>query len=101
MTGQVTKSKEQMMSEEAFNALLEWLHSDREQAGKIYEDVRNRLIRFAQNRDCPFFEECADETIHRVAQIIYGGKKISIEKSLYSYFYAVAANVLKEFERDK
>jgi len=37
-------NKDWFLSQEAFDALLKWLDSDREQAAMKYEDIRKRLI---------------------------------------------------------
>ena len=37
--------KNWVLTEDAFEALLEWLHPNREEAGQKYEDIRLRLIK--------------------------------------------------------
>lgn len=54
------------ITEEAFNKFLSWLHSDREKAGKKYEDIRRHLIIILTCRGCTEAEDLADETINRV-----------------------------------
>ena len=58
--------KDWFLSQEAFDALLKWLDSDREQAAMKYEDIRKRLIKIFTGRDCVEAEDLADETINRV-----------------------------------
>lgn len=84
----------------SFDRLLAWLHSDREQAGRKYEDIRRRLIKLFACRGCHEAEDLADETINRVAR-----KTEEITES-YSgdpalYFYGVANKVHHEYLRKK
>jgi RNA polymerase sigma factor (sigma-70 family) len=81
-----------------FDELLSWLHSDREQAGRKYEDIRRRLIRVFIHRGCTTAEDLADETITRVT------RKVQEVKATYNpgddpalYFYGVARNVYREY----
>ena len=57
--------KDWFLSQEAFDALLKWLDSDREQAAMKYEEIRKRLLRSLPD-DCVEAEDLADETINRV-----------------------------------
>lgn len=81
-----------------FDELLGWLHADRDQAGRKYEDIRRRLIRIFVHRGCVTAEDLADETITRVA------KKVREVRANYNpgddpalYFYGVARNVYREY----
>jgi DNA-directed RNA polymerase specialized sigma24 family protein len=58
--------KDWQLTEDVFNKFLSWLHTDREEAGKKYEDIRRRLIIILTCRGCTEAEELADETINRV-----------------------------------
>ncbi len=85
---------------EAFERLLEWLHRDRNEAGRIYEQIRRRLIKVFTSRCCDCPEELADETIDRVVRKVeqvtrgYQGDPVL-------YFYGVARNVFREYHRIK
>jgi DNA-directed RNA polymerase specialized sigma24 family protein len=81
------------LSQEAFDALLACLDSDREQAGSEYEQLRKKLLKFFGWRGCPSPEDYADETFNRVARRIQEGVKI---KSLQSYLLGTARFVLQE-----
>ena len=61
-------NKNWSLSQEAFDALLDWLDSDREQAGIKYEQIRSRLIKIFTGRGCVDPEDLADETINRVTR---------------------------------
>ncbi len=81
---------------EAFDKFLSWLHPDREEAGKKYEDIRRHLIIILNCRGCDAAEELADETINRVirrAQQMadtYRGEPAP-------YFITVANNLFLEY----
>jgi RNA polymerase sigma factor (sigma-70 family) len=95
-----SQKREWELNPEAFEKLLAWLNSDRDQAGKKYEDIRRRLIFILTCRGCTCPEDLADDTINRVARKLpelndsYKG-----DPSLY--FYGVARNVHREYVRKK
>ena len=86
------------MTEEEFNAFLDWLDPDRNRAGEKYEIIRHRLIRIFISRGCNNPEEMADETINRVIL-----KLPEIRESYVGdpalYFYGVAHKVYLEYRR--
>jgi len=92
--------KSWVLTQESFDALLDWLDPHREQAGQKYEDIRRRLIKLFTCRGCPDPEELADETINRVI------KKLKEIESGFTgdktrYFYGVANKVHLEYLRRK
>lgn len=93
-------NKNWSLSQEAFDALLDWLGSDREQAGIKYEQIRSRLIKIFTGRGCVDPEELADETINRVTS-----KLEEIQKEFTGdrarYFFGVANKVYLEYLRRK
>jgi DNA-directed RNA polymerase specialized sigma24 family protein len=87
-----------MKDQDDFNALLAWLDADREEAGKKYENIRLRLVKFFACRGRHDAEELADETIKRVtlkapalAQEYVGDPAL--------YFYGVARMLVLEVFR--
>jgi RNA polymerase sigma factor (sigma-70 family) len=50
-----------------FEALLKLFSDNREEAGKFYEALRRRLVRFFLSKKCDHAEQLADETLNRVA----------------------------------
>lgn len=84
-----------MLNQEDFDRLLEWLHPNREEAGRKYEIIHTRLIKFFMCRGCTQAEEMADETINRVCrkakEIIPG---YTGDPALY--FYGVAKKIYLE-----
>jgi DNA-directed RNA polymerase specialized sigma24 family protein len=55
------------LTQQSFDALLKWLHPERERAGEIYEEIRSSLVRGFLAHGCGAADELADETINRVA----------------------------------
>jgi len=81
-----------------FERLLQWLHSDRERAGQIYEEIRRKLIRFFTCRACTDPDSLTDVVIDRVNNAItrpdfeFGGEPIL-------FFYGFARNICLEHQR--
>jgi DNA-directed RNA polymerase specialized sigma24 family protein len=93
-------NKDWELSKEAFDALLDWLDSDRERAAVKYEQIRRSLIKIFTGRGCVEPEDLADETINRVTS-----KLKEIEKDFSGdrarYFFGVANKVHLEHLRKK
>jgi len=93
-----SRRKESSLTPEGFNNLLNWLHEDREEAGKIYEEIRSKLIKSFISHGCTIGEELADETINRVTR-----KLPEIVETYVGdprrYFFGVAYRVLLESQR--
>jgi DNA-directed RNA polymerase specialized sigma24 family protein len=79
-----------------FARLLNRLHADVEQAGQEYERLRRTLVKFFDWRGVPTPEECADETIDRLARKL----EDTIVDDLRSYAYGIARLVLMERRRE-
>src|SRR6266480_2066351 len=92
--------KDWILTQELFDELLSWLNSDREQAGREYEDIRHRLIKLFTCRLCLEPEDLADETINRVANKLLEIKE-KFEGPPAPYFYAVAGKIHLEYLRRK
>ena len=93
-------NKNWVLTQESFDALLDWLDPQREQAGQKYEDIRSSLIKIFTSRGCFEPEDLADETINRVTR-----KLKQIEADFTGdparYFYGVANKVHLEYLRRK
>lgn len=70
-------------------------HAPAHEAERVFQNLRLRLIRFFESQACPLAEDCADETIQRVAHKFGAGLKIEAEDP-YIYFRGVARFVLQE-----
>jgi RNA polymerase sigma factor (sigma-70 family) len=93
-------NKNWVLSQESFDALLDWLDSDRERAGIKYEEIRQRLIKIFAGRGCVGAEDLADETINRVTNKLDEIKK-EFTGDRGRYFYGVANKVQMEYLRKR
>lgn len=89
--------KDRSVSREAFDQMLAWLDSDRERAGRKYEEIRCGLIKIFVCQGCSDPEGLADETIdrviHKIPEIVpnYAGNPAL-------YFSGVARYILLEYK---
>jgi DNA-directed RNA polymerase specialized sigma24 family protein len=81
-----------------FDALLDLLSPNREEAGQKYVQIRSGLVRFFDFRGCIDADSLADEAINRGA-IKLQNFDASKDVQLSSYFYGFALNILKEDRR--
>jgi hypothetical protein len=86
------------VSKENFDSLLNWLSTDRDEAGSRFEQIREGLIRYFRLKGCHEPEVLADESMNRVTaridslDLTTGAKPISV-------FYGFAAQVFLEYSR--
>jgi DNA-directed RNA polymerase specialized sigma24 family protein len=89
------------LTETGFNRLLDNLDPDRETAGRYYEQIRRKLVKFFEWRNCPGSEELADATIDRVIRRLMEGEEIRA-RDPSTYFYGVARYIaLESFNAQK
>lgn len=89
------------LTETGFNRLLTVLDPDRETAGRIYEQIRRKLVKFFEWRGCAGAETLADATIDRVVRRLMEGEQIRA-KDHATYFYGVARYIaLESFNAQK
>lgn len=91
--------KDWVLTQEAFDALLEWLDMDREKAALEYLRIRGKLIKIFLGRGCPVPDELTDETINRVTRRVPELGNYEGEKALY--FYRVAHYVYMEWIKEE
>lgn len=84
------------LTKEALDRLLACFSSDPEEAGRQYELMRLRLLRFFERRRCLSPEDLIDKTIDIVARRIDEGENIH---NLSGYFLSVARLVFMEWLR--
>ena len=82
-----------VMTQTAFDKLLNCFSLDRDEAGRQYERTRVRLFRVFEWSAVGPADELADETFNRVARRIDEGQKI---ENLIAYIVGVAKIVCKE-----
>lgn len=83
-------------SPSSFDKFLDLLASDREQAGEKYENLRQRLIKFFEWRNCEMPEELTDIVFDRVLRKIAEGEEI---QNVTAFSAKVAQFVFKEYLR--
>lgn len=83
---------------EAFDSLLASLDPDREKAGRLYENLRRKLLEFFEARGSNSPDEHADETLDRMARRIAEGEKV---ENPGGYCYGIAKFVWLEVSRRK
>lgn len=89
------------LSQQSFESLLHWLDSDRDRAGKRYEDIRGRLIKIFGSRGCAEPDYLADETINRVAKRVDEIAK-TYQGDPALYLYGVANKIhLEQLKKQK
>ena len=79
-----------------FNRLLDFLDRDRDLAGRKYETIQRKLVKFFEYRGLSSPEDLADTTIDRVTRRLVEGEEI-LAADPFVYFYGVARNVAREF----
>jgi DNA-directed RNA polymerase specialized sigma24 family protein len=89
----VPQKQKWRLTQEAFDGLLGVLHDDRERAAERYERLRAKLIKFFEWERCESPEDCADETINRVAKRVSEGERLG---NADGYFYGVARMLASE-----
>ncbi|HYK21737.1 MAG TPA: hypothetical protein VEV42_13430 [Pyrinomonadaceae bacterium] len=89
----VSLKKEWVLTKEAFDRFLAMLDIDREQAGRKYESVRIKLVKYFQWNGAIEPDIEADETINRVARRIEEGATVY---NLNAYIHGVAKLVKAE-----
>jgi DNA-directed RNA polymerase specialized sigma24 family protein len=91
-------NKSWVLTQQSFDALLDWLGPEREQAGQKYEQIRTRLIKIFTCRGCCEPELLADETINRVIKRLSDIRR-DFKGDQARYFYGVASKVYLEYLR--
>jgi len=87
-----------LLTSQALEKLLCHFSSNPEEAGKQYELMRLKLMRYYEWRACPGAEDLADEAINRVARRLDEGQQIS---NLPAYFSTVARLIFMESLRQR
>jgi DNA-directed RNA polymerase specialized sigma24 family protein len=78
-----TDSGTRGLTAEALARLLAGLDDDRDRAGEVYEALRRTLVKFFDWRGATHPEECADETLDRLARRLDEGAAIT-DPALYA-----------------
>lgn len=92
--------KEPILTQFAFERLLQWLDDGVDSRGERYLEIRNRLVSYFERRGRPDPDALADETLNRVARTLEQEGTIQT-KPPAKYCYVVARFVLLEDFRRK
>jgi len=82
----------------AFRRFLDWLDEGVDSGGERYLEMRRRLVRYFDRRNCSLPDDLADETLNRVARKLEEKGEI-VGASPAHYCYIVAKFVFLEFGR--
>ena len=93
--------RQESLTPDDFDRLLQWLDSNPEQAALKYEKTRTRLITFFAGGDCGCeAERLADEAFDRVSQKLKAGQvSESHGRDKTFYFLGFAKNIRHEYLR--
>ena len=86
------------ITQEAFDALLDWLDTDRDSAGRKYETIRASLVRIFVAKGLADADDLADEAITRVSRRLPEIRATYVGNPA-SYFHGVARNIILEAGR--
>ena len=90
--------KDWTLNPQAFRQFLSWLDEGVESGGERYLEMRRRLARYFDRRNCALSDDLADETLNRVARKLEEKGEI-VGASPAHYCYIVAKFVFLEFGR--
>ena len=90
--------KDWTLNPQAFRQFLNWLDEGVDSGGERYLEMRRRLARYFDRRNCSLPDDLADETLNRVARKLEEKGEI-VDASPAHYCYIVAKFVLLEFGR--
>jgi hypothetical protein len=88
------------LSPENFERLMNWLHSDREEAGQEYQRIRAILVKHFQTHNRSVPDRLADVTIDRAAQTLSAEQITNWTGAKERYFFRVAYYILLEDRSD-
>src|SRR5688572_9314415 len=88
-------ARDPVIPPQSFDEILAWLHSDRNEAARIYLQLRDDLTRIFNWNRCTDPDGLTDEVFDRVA------RKVHDVRPTYTgdprlFFYGIARNIIKE-----
>jgi DNA-directed RNA polymerase specialized sigma24 family protein len=91
---------ESKFGQAVFDRLFQLLERDAQSVEEGFRQCRYKLVKFFAWRRCDDPDNLADETISRLLKNVQSGQEISSDNP-YSYVYAIATNVFREYIRAK
>ena len=95
-----SRRKDWKLTAPAFHRLLTWLDEGADSTGQSYLELRQRLVRYFDRKNCPAPDDLADETLNRVARRLEEEGTIEIETPA-KFCYIVARYVFMEDLRER
>src|SRR6266576_1192281 len=92
--------KSSSLTTEEFDRFLKWLDADREQAGRRYWQMHQRLTKLFALKQCLRPEDLVDEVMDRVARNIHNYTGVDSDSCL-KIFHAFAKYVYLEYCREQ
>jgi DNA-directed RNA polymerase specialized sigma24 family protein len=89
-----------VLTQSAFQQLLDWLDGGSDSGGERYLEIRRRLVQYFDRKNCPSPEELADDTLNRVTRRLEEERTITGDAPA-QYCYIVARYVLLESLRQR
>lgn len=80
----------------AFARLLEWLDDGEDSDGRVYLEMRRRLVSYFERKNCVSPEDLVDETMNRVARRLEEEGSIIDTETPAKYLYITARFVFLE-----
>lgn len=90
--------KDWTLNPESFRKFLNWLDCGADSGGEKYLEMRGRLVRYFERRNCHGSGDLADETLNRAARKLEEKGEITADSPSH-YCYIVAKYVLLESSR--
>ncbi|MGH9761806.1 MAG: hypothetical protein ACREAC_13340, partial [Blastocatellia bacterium] len=87
-----------VLTQPSFHRLLEWFDEGADSGGRRYLDIRARLVRYFDRKNCLIPDELADETLNRVARRLEEEGSIETDAPAH-YCYIIARFVFMEHLR--
>jgi DNA-directed RNA polymerase specialized sigma24 family protein len=97
MSNHTQTKKPWVLDQQAFDQLLHRLHPEPDQAARIYETLRKKMIAFFEWRGCLYPEEYTDRALDRLAKRIQDGVVVD---DIQKFAAGVAHNVLMEYWKE-
>jgi DNA-directed RNA polymerase specialized sigma24 family protein len=96
----VMQKKDWELTQSAFHRLLSWFDGGNDSGGQKYLEMRYRLTKYFDRKNCVAPDELADETLNRVARRLMEEGAIT-DTTPAKYCYSLAKYVFLEYLRDQ
>jgi len=97
--GQTSKKQNWTATEQTFRRFLDWLDEGKDSNGERYLEMRKRLVRYFDQKQCSSADDLADETLDRAARRLEEQGSIT-DTTPAHYCYIVAKFVFLEHLRE-